>query len=342
MQLKSKLLVQAVVLISTFSYTFSYAQVVKEDFENLTSKTTVVNVKSAVEHPKESTSAIQSEQNTLTKTSIDSKESGQATPSVENDILTKKTEESKKVNSDSTDIDQVDPTPEPTTIKVISDFKHIPWQQKVTLGLNISPTSGLGFDASYRLTRKLSLKTAFYYNDIVKKNYTFSISSITSDAPNAQPQTFSFDVLYKFSSFNIGIDYAPFKRPWFRLLAGAAIYPSNNLTVKGELTSSIKFNDVELTPDDVGKGQFVVGFKSPINPYIGIGLGRLHPKKRMNVSFDMGAIYKTKYDFKIDVEEGGLIREDNENNAAVLSKNFNEKLFLRVLPNINIRVAYRL
>jgi hypothetical protein len=68
----------------------------------------------------------------------------------------------------------------------------------------------------------------------------------------------------------------------------------------------------------------------------------LHPRKRLNLSVDMGAYYKGNYKFGIDVSDDGLIQPQNEENAAILDRNFNAQFLNKIWPILNLRLAYRL
>ena len=117
--------------------------------------------------------------------------------------------------------------------------------------------------------------------------------------------------------------------------------PNNTVTVGGEILSVIKFNDVTLNSDDIGSGNIQVGFSQKVSPYIGMGFGRTFPRKRMNVSFDLGTQYKGDYTVKINMKPGLLLKQ-NEENAVALARNFNEKWYGHFFPVVNFRLAYRI
>ncbi len=214
--------------------------------------------------------------------------------------------------------------------------------KEMSLGLSLGATKGIGIDVTYRLARKLSAKASFNYADASKNDYQYTLATKASDPVGTTPQTFSFDLAVKLSSLNVGVEYALGAKGRFRFLAGVGYYPSNSISVQGELASVVRFKDVELNSKDLGSGSIKMGFASPIAPYVGLGIGRLVPRKRINVSLDLGAMYKGDYKFDINVVEGGLLKKINEENAAVLNRNFNEKLMNKIWPNANLRIGYRL
>jgi opacity protein-like surface antigen len=214
--------------------------------------------------------------------------------------------------------------------------------KQMSVGLSFGITKGIGIDFTYQLARKLNLKAGFSYADLSKDNYLYTLAPKANDPLGTTPQTFSFDVAAKLSSLNVGIEYALGAKGRFRLLAGIGYYPSNNISAAGELASVVRFKDLELNSKDLGSGSVKMGFSSPIAPYLGIGIGRLVPRKRLNVSLDLGAMYKGDYKFDINVIEGGLLKKANEENAVVLDKNFNASMMNKIWPNANLRIGYRL
>jgi hypothetical protein len=81
-----------------------------------------------------------------------------------------------------------------------------------------------------------------------------------------------------------------------------------------------------------------IGFNSKVAPFVGLGFGRTFPKKRVNVSFELGTYYKTPYKVALNVKQGVFLKR-NEENAAVLTRNFNEKWYGKFFPVLNMRVA---
>lgn len=216
------------------------------------------------------------------------------------------------------------------------------FQKQMALGLSLGIANGIGLDVAYRLMPHLSIKGNFNYARYTLNNFQYTLQPKASDPVGTTPQTFSFNVAAQFSTLSLGAEYSLGKKGRFRLLGGLAYAPSNTLTVSGELASVVRFNDVELNSDDLGKGSLIMGFKQKIAPYIGVGIGRLHPRKKLNVSIDLGAYYKGDYKFDISVIEGGLLKKENEQNATVLDKNFNAKFNNKLWPNANLRIGYRL
>ena len=208
--------------------------------------------------------------------------------------------------------------------------------KNVAIGVNVG--TGIGLDVAYRFSKHWAGKLAYNYADYEKKGYTYDIVTTNPDGTK-DTKKLSFDAAVKLSSVGVNFEYSPGPKGRFKLVGGLAYFPSNTMAVGGEVLTAIKFNDVVLNPEDIGGGVITVGFSQPIAPYLGMGFGRTFPRKRVNVSFDLGGQYKGDYTVKIAVKEGVILKQ-NEENAAVLQRNFNEKWYGKIWPVINLRLAY--
>ena len=212
--------------------------------------------------------------------------------------------------------------------------------KNVAIGLNVGITNGIGLDVAYRFSKHWAGKLAFSYADYEYKGYTYDIVSTSSDGTK-NTQTLSFDAGVKLSSLALNFEYSPGPKGRFKLVGGLSYLPTNKITGSGEVLTKFKFNDVVLNPEELGSGAVTVGFSQTIAPYLGMGFGRTFPRKRLNLSFDMGAQYKGDYRVAIAIKQGALDKK-NEENAAILERNFNEKWYGKIWPVMNLRLAYRI
>ena len=212
--------------------------------------------------------------------------------------------------------------------------------KNVAIGLNVGITNGIGLDVAYRFSKHWAGKLAYNYADYSKKGYTYDIVSTNADGTK-NTQTLSFDGAINLSSLALNFEYSPGAKGRFKLVGGLSYYPTNTIVGGGKVLTAFKFNDVVLNPEELGSGDVTVGFSQPIAPYLGMGFGRTFPRKRVNVSFDMGAMYKGDYRVAIAIKPGALDKK-NEENAAILERNFNEKWYGKIWPVMNLRLAYRL
>jgi hypothetical protein len=210
----------------------------------------------------------------------------------------------------------------------------------ISVGFNLGVTNGLGIDAAYRFAKHWSGKIAVNYADFTKNNYTYDIVSTNSDGTK-NVQTISFDAAIRLSNLALSTEYSLGRKGRFRFIGGLAFFFKNTVTVGGQAVTAIKYKDLFLTPDDIGSGSIQVGFNTKVAPFIGFGLGRLVPNKRLNFSFDFGTHYKSEYRVAIKIKPG-IILAKSEENAAVLTRNFNQKWYGKFWPYVNLRWAYRI
>jgi hypothetical protein len=209
-----------------------------------------------------------------------------------------------------------------------------------TLGISGGLVNVPGFDLAYKFRSHWTARLGYGYLDYHVNNYKLDIKS-TDAAGVTTSKSFSINAAVHFSNISGLVEYGVGPKGRFRLIAGAAYFPDKKLTASGELLSDFEFNSVSLQPSDFGSGGIEVGFAQKISPYLGIGIGRSTPRRRLNLSLDIGAYYLGNYRVKINVNPGIILKE-NEENAAVLEKNLNAHFLYKVLPSGNLRLAYRL
>ena len=212
--------------------------------------------------------------------------------------------------------------------------------KEIAVGLNVGVTNGIGIDVAYRFAKHWAARLGYNYADYSKENYTYTIVSTNPDGTKNN-QNFSFDAHIKLSNVALNFEYLPWAKGRFKLLGGLSYFPKNYISAGGELLNTIKFNDVQLNSEDLGNGIVTVGFSQKISPFLGMGFGRTFPRKRINVSLDMGAYYKGDYKVNIAVNPGVILKE-NENNAAIIERNLNQKWNQKIWPVLNFRIAYRI
>lgn len=221
-----------------------------------------------------------------------------------------------------------------STVPTTPDFT-----KNIAVGLNLGVTNGIGVDVAYRFAKHWAGKIAINYADYAKNGYQYSYESTVNGT--LTNNIVAIDARVDLSNIALNFEYSPGAKGRFKLVGGLSYLPNNTVTVGGEILSVIKFNDVTLNSDDIGSGNIQVGFSQKVSPYIGMGFGRTFPRKRMNVSFDLGTQYKGDYTVKINVKPGLLLKQ-NEENAVALARNFNEKWYGHFFPVVNFRLAYRI
>ena len=212
--------------------------------------------------------------------------------------------------------------------------------KKMAIGLNLGPLNAPGLDFAYQFAAHWTARIGFGYMSYGVTGYQLSVTSTKTDGTK-QTTAALLDAKANMNNLNLVGEFGVGKKQRFRLLAGLAFLPTKSIEIGGQLTTNFKFNDVTITPEDIGNGILRIGYASKVSPYLGMAFGRAIPRKRVNVSFDMGAYYMGDYRVNIFIKPG-LISESNVNNAPILERNLNQKFQNKVLPNFNLRLAYKL
>ena len=99
---------------------------------------------------------------------------------------------------------------------------------------------------------------------------------------------------------------------------------------------SLDFEDITISPDEVGFIKGDVSFENMISPYVGIGFGRAVPQRRVGISLDIGAYYKGSPD--VMLEATNLLR-NNVNNEQTIEDAIS---FIQWWPVVSLRLAVKL
>ena len=181
--------------------------------------------------------------------------------------------------------------------------------KNVSIGLNVGVTNGVGIDVAYRFAKHWAGKLAYNYADYSVKGYNFSYTTTATDGTKTT-QAFGIDAGINLSNLGLTVEYSPRLKGRFKIVGGLSYYLTNTMTGGGQLLSALKINDVILNSDDLGSGSILVSNKQKVAPYLGLSFGRTFPRKRLNVSFDMGAHYKSDYTVAINVKPGIILKEN--------------------------------
>ncbi|MBB3699275.1 hypothetical protein KMW28_25855 [Flammeovirga yaeyamensis] len=141
-------------------------------------------------------------------------------------------------------------------------------------------SNGLGIDVSRNLNEHFNGSLSFNYLKI--DNFS---QVVTYDSQSLKG-TANVDM----RNIDLRIEYLPFKGSGFKIVAGLAYMFSNSVQLISSYTEPITLGVRTLTPDDIGEIRFESEWNQ-LSPYLGIGLGRAVPKKRIGFGLDMGTYY---------------------------------------------------
>jgi hypothetical protein len=170
----------------------------------------------------------------------------------------------------------------------------------------------------------------FNYLDFVYKDLSPVFKSIKL------PAELSGEMSMAQSHLALTAEFTPTRSKKIRIAVGGVYFLKNEISGNVFYTKDLKLNDMVITASEVGAMKGTYTTASKIAPYIGVGLGRTVPKKRIGLSLDLGAIYKGEP--MLDIVATGLLK-GNESNEAILNRNFKP---LQWHPVVNLRLAVKL
>ena len=151
----------------------------------------------------------------------------------------------------------------------------MPLKNRMSAGLNLS-SNGIGPQVAMAILKNgqlvARLEGRYYYKDIGE-----------SKVDNNQ-NTWLVDGYFKRGSIGLLVDYHPFKNS-FKITAGYS-FLINEVSNKAILRDSVPAGSIKISPEEIGT--ISGGYKINPSPYLGIGIGRAIPKKRLGFSFEVG------------------------------------------------------
>ena len=130
------------------------------------------------------------------------------------------------------------------------------------------------------------------------------------------------------------VDYAVINEQ-IRLVAGVSVHPGNRISGRFVLRDSVQFNEVSIAPEEMGEINSSLVYAHLFSPYLGVGLGRMVPWKRLSIALDAGAYFRGTP--SVDLKASGLL-QTNERNQNTLQNNLQNK---RIWPALNLRLGLR-
>lgn len=216
----------------------------------------------------------------------------------------------------------------------------IPFTKQYGIGLN-GGTPGGGIDFYYKFHRHFAIRAGFNYLAYKFSDQQFSLTTTASDGTKSV-QTVQANLDFNMNNVSALLEYSVGQKGRLRFVTGVAYYLKKSAIADAKLITNAKLNDVEISGEDLGSGGGTLTFTSKISPYLGMSVGRLAPRKRVNVSADFGAYYLGNYDITNVVINPGLLLEGNKDNAPILVRNLNADWRNKIFPVFNLRLGIRL
>lgn len=198
-----------------------------------------------------------------------------------------------------------------------------PLSHKFGLALRLGTTPGL--DLAYRINPKITVLLGYNY-------FKYTVNTVTE----AAKEGVKLDAGIKMSAVSGLIEYHPFSKSSFKLLAGVAYINQGLLSVLVTPEGSYTFGTTVFTPEEVGNISLAVDYGKSAAPFVGIGFGRTVPKGRVGIGFEMGMYYTKPPVISLTGKE--RLSSMTEQQAQV-QENMKD---WRYWPVINLRLAIRL
>lgn len=132
-----------------------------------------------------------------------------------------------------------------------------------------------------------------------------------------------------------GIDYLPFKKSSLYVTTGIGYTHNVKTAIFANTTTGLDISGTFISSEDFGKVNFEVKWNK-IVPFIGVGIGRAVPKKRIGVSAEIGTYYIGSP--KLSMEYTGILEITNIDEALPkIEKNMAGYAFL---PYLMIKLRY--
>jgi hypothetical protein len=220
----------------------------------------------------------------------------------------------------------------------ITDTTALKTKHKMHASLGIQAGSNAlgGIDFAINVAKFLNIRVGYNYMAAAKPNYKPNLSSFGLDFKEIQ-DVVNVATKVNFSNANLIAEFLPTKKQRLRLAVGLGyMLGSNNIEGKMTTSASVRKDGFEITPSDIGSLSITAATKSKVLPYLGIGFGRIVPKKRVSFSIDLGTYYMNSLQFKVI---GTEMLSDNAHNGDIITRNLSP---YKWYPVGNMRLGIRL
>jgi hypothetical protein len=218
--------------------------------------------------------------------------------------------------------------------KMDSTLQSTP-KHKMSGAIGLSAGSGAlaGVDLAFHVLRRVSIRVGYNYLDAQLADVSKQLNFAPLD-PVKEKVAINLDVAQSNVAFLADIHLN--KKGSLRATIGANYTFVNTYSGKMAYTGTETYNELVISPEDIGYLKGTISTASKINPYIGLGLGRAVPRKRIGLSLDLGTYYRGSPIVKLEATQ--LLR-GNTANEAPLNRNLAP---YKWYPIANLRLAVKL
>lgn len=175
------------------------------------------------------------------------------------------------------------------------------WSIGVNAGLY-----GVGIQGATSLLPNLKLRAGYDYFNFTQQNVAEFEVDVEYSGYNATASAELSEMELTLPNFKVMLDYYPVENGIFALTAGL-YFGQNKATTNGLIrdyqqlssqlgtTPDLRYEDIVISPNSDGSFYGELGMGSKIKPYVGIGLGRTIPHKRVGFKFELGVVNQGKF-----------------------------------------------
>lgn len=201
------------------------------------------------------------------------------------------------------------------------------------LGISTGTNALIGVDLAFHVAPMLNIRVGYNHLTYNQAGLQPDFNAIGLKVPEGK---IAVDADVNLSNATLLLELAPFKKRRFRLVVGASYAPDMYYHTTLRYAGQVTLNDLVVSPDEIGTLAMKVTHKSKISPYVGIGFGRVVPRKRVALGLDLGAYYRDSPVVKIEATK---LLAGNVNNETPLNNNLAP---YKWFPVLNLRLAVRL
>jgi hypothetical protein len=185
-------------------------------------------------------------------------------------------------------------------------------------------TSGIGLNFKFNFKNHSTIKLG-------GSMIPFSYSTVQNLGAN-----FKIDAKASYNNIHLLYEYQALKKvKRLKFVAGFGYFFNANTSAKLSPNESITAGITTLTPEEMGELTIKIDSKG-VAPYLGIGLGKSVPTKKVNVTLDLGTFYLNK---PIATAVGTKLLSNNQELANTLTENIEDYRWLPVLQlNLNYKI----
>ena len=198
--------------------------------------------------------------------------------------------------------------------QTVSDSSQMKMKHKIStaIGLSAGSSAIAGVDVAIHVIPRLTVRVGYNYLD-----HTFADVTQYLALPALNPIKSKIKTEAAIAQSNVALlaDFHLNKKGSIRATLGVNYAFKNTYSGKLAYGQAESYGEVTIQPEDIGYLKATISTKSKINPYIGLGFGRLVPKKRVGLSLDLGTYYRGSPVVTIDATQ--LLRGNKENEVPL-------------------------